>query len=152
MKNANLFNLIGWINDDLETMNFTKVVPVPSLIIYIILGMEYLIQKPISIKINEQNAAPINLQVYLQIFIQALQRHTQQTTLIGKIKILTIQLIHSTNLIFIQNCSDDQQFSQNVHVEPNYYFLRKENKSFKADESTLPNLKKTNTKAHGIHH
>ena len=69
MKNANLFNLIGWINDDLETMNFTKVVPVPSLIIYIILGMEYLIQKPISIKINEQNAAPINLQVYLQIFI-----------------------------------------------------------------------------------
>ena len=69
MKNPNLFNLIGWINDDLETMNFTKVVPVPSLIIYIILGMEYLIQKPISIKINEQNAAPINLQVYLQIFI-----------------------------------------------------------------------------------
>ena len=69
MKNANLFNLIGWINDDLETMNFTKVVPVPSLIIYIILGMENLIQKPISIKINEQNAAPINLQVYLQILI-----------------------------------------------------------------------------------
>ena len=26
---------------------------------------------------------------------------------------------HNTNSILIQNCSDDQQFSQSVHVEPN---------------------------------
>ena len=32
---------------------------------------------------------------------------------------------HNTNSILIQNCSDDQQFLQTAHVEPNYYFQEK---------------------------
>ena len=38
---------------------------------------------------------------------------------------------HDTNSVLIQNCSDDQQFSQSVQVEPNYHFSRKDHKSFK---------------------
>ena len=47
---------------------------------------------------------------------------------------------HNTNSILIQNCSDDQQFSQNVTLEPNYDFARKDHKSFKAEKITLPDI------------
>ena len=47
---------------------------------------------------------------------------------------------NNTNSILIQNCSDDQQFSQSVHVEPNYDFSRKDHKSFKAEKTNLPNI------------
>ena len=47
---------------------------------------------------------------------------------------------HNTNSVLIQNCSDDQQFSQSVHVEPNYDFSRKDHKSFKVEKTTLPDM------------
>ena len=57
--------------------------------------------------------------------------------MIGKIKISTLQ---KHKLSLTQNCSDDQQFSQSVHAEPNYDFSRKDYKSFEADKTTLPDI------------
>ena len=45
-----------------------------------------------------------------------------------------------TNSILIQNCSDNQQFSQSFHVELNYDYLRKEHKLFKEEKTALPNI------------
>ena len=54
-----------------------KPVPVPSLMIYINWDMGYPTRKCVSLRINGQNGAPDNLQLYIEIFIKALQRHTQ---------------------------------------------------------------------------
>ena len=42
---------------------------------------------------------------------------------------------HNKISVLIQNCSDDQQFSQSLHAHPNYTFLRKHHKSFKAEKT-----------------
>ena len=54
-----------------------KPVPVPSLMIYINWDRGYPTRKCVSLRINGQNGAPDNLQLYIEIFIKALQRHTQ---------------------------------------------------------------------------
>ena len=55
--------------------------------------------------------------------------------IVWKNKDLNIPETHYTNSILIQNCFDDQQFSQSVHVEPNYDFSRKDHKSFKTENN-----------------
>ena len=47
---------------------------------------------------------------------------------------------HNTNSVLILNCFDDQQFSHGVYIEPNYDFSRKDNKSFKAETTSLLNI------------
>ena len=60
--------------------------------------------------------------------------------MIGKKKYLDSPETQNTNSVLNQNSSDDQQFSENVHVEPNYDFSRRGNKSFKAEATTLLNI------------
>ena len=60
--------------------------------------------------------------------------------IVWKNKDLNSPETYNTNWILIQNCSDDQQFSQSVHVKPNYDFSRKDHKSFKAVKTTLPDI------------
>ena len=115
MKNANLYNLIGW-----------KIDP------------NALFSNDGFVKLSK------NKSIKVTIIPSSIHKGITTTHVVDNIdwknKDLNSSETHNTNSILIQNCSDDQQFSQSVYVEPNYDFSIKDHKLFKTEKTTLSNI------------
>ena len=112
----------------------TKLVPVPSLMIYISYTQTRFTEDEWA-KWSSGQSTIIPSNIYKGITTT----HVVDN-IVWKNKDLNSPETYNTNWILIQNCSDDHQFSQSVHVKPNYDFSRKDHKSFKAEKTTLPDI------------